>query len=153
MKKAEFLTLLLMATLPLYAQSDAYLHYSQNPNLDVAFIENLRIDDTTTLDVTVIIAKDSTTLAWLMKEFYFTQTYTAAISDNAPYKKNHVSFSLISKKYPFNVVSYNKVDECDFAVASIHKNRINIYHTHNKQQIRPLIKYTSRIINPKLKQK
>ena len=37
MNKAVLLTLLLMVTLPLCAQSDAYLHYSQNPNLDVAF--------------------------------------------------------------------------------------------------------------------
>ena len=50
MNKAIHIILLLLATTPLCAQSDAYLHYSQNPNLDVAFIENLRIDDTIILD-------------------------------------------------------------------------------------------------------
>ena len=153
MNKSVLLTLLLMVTLPLCAQSDAYLHYSQNPNLDVAFIENLRIDDTIILDVTVILAKDSATFVWLMKEFFFTQTYTKAVSDNALDNKNLASFTLISKKHPFNKVFYDKVDECDFVLASTYYKRINIYHTRNKQQIKPLIKLATKTITPKLNNK
>ena len=153
MNKAALLILLLMATLPLCAQSDAYLHYSQNPNLDVAFFENLRIDDTTTLDVTVIMAKDSAAYALLMKDFFFTQTFNNAITNNALLKKDYVSFTLISKESPIKRVSFNEVDECDFATASHFYKRINIYHTQNKQQIRTLIKLTTKKINPKLNQK
>lgn len=149
MKKTVLITLFLMATLHLKAQSDAYIHYSQNPNLDVAFIENLQLDDSTILDVTVILAQDSATFVWLMNEFFFTQSYNETLSKNESHNKNLVACALISKKQPFNKVPYDKVDECDYAAASIYYKRINIYHTRNKQQIRSLIKFTTNTITQK----
>ena len=52
------------------AQSAAFLRYAPNPDLDVAYIEGFRIDDSTVIDVTVILIKDSATMAWLINDLH-----------------------------------------------------------------------------------
>ena len=75
MKKRIIILLLLLASLAAQAQSEAYLRYAPNPNLNVAFVEGFRLDDSTTVDVTVISAKDSATLAWLCDDFNLKEKY------------------------------------------------------------------------------
>ena len=134
MNKAVLLTLLLMVTLPLCAQSDAYLHYSQNPNLDVAFFEKLRIDDTTTVDVTVIIAKDSATWAWMIEEFKLSKEHNLAMSKQWQQNPNAISTRMVQKNDPSQRATKLIPGEFDFETISFFYRRINIYHIINNQQ-------------------
>ena len=139
MNKAVLLTLLLMVTLPLCAQSDAYLHYSQNPNLDVAFFEKLRIDDTTTVDVTIIIAKDSATWAWMIEEFKLSKEHDLAMSKQLQQKPNAISTRLVQKNDPSQRATKLIPGEFDFETISFFYRRINIYHITDQQQFHVLL--------------
>ena len=152
MNKAALLILLLMATLPLCAQSDAYLHYSQNPNLDVAFFENLRIDDTTTLDVTVILAKDSATLFWMIEEFNLTEIYNHAVSRQKHLNPRYLIARQVSKADPSCRVTKLVDGEYDFLSFSIYYKRIIIFHVQNEQQLSSVCGHCLRSISPKHKQ-
>ncbi len=152
MNKAVLLTLLLMVTLPLCAQSDAYLHYSQNPNLDVAFFEKLRIDDTTTLDVTVILAKDSATLFWMIEEFNLTEIYNHAVSRQKHLNPRYLIARQVSKADPSCRVTKLVDGEYDFLSFSIYYKRIIIFHVQNEQQLSSVCGHCLRSISPKHKQ-
>ena len=152
MKRTVLLTLLLLATLPLCAQSDAYLHYSQNPNLDVAFIENFRIDDTTTLDVTIILAKDSATLFWMIEEFNLTEIYNHAVSRQKHLNPRYLITRQVSKADPTCRVTKLVDGEYDFLSFSIYYKRIIIFHIHDGQQLSSIFGYSLRSISSKHKQ-
>ena len=152
MNKAALLILLLMATLPLCAQSDAYLHYSQYPNLDVAFVEAFRIDDTTTLDVTVILAKDSATLFWMIEEFNLTEIYNHAVSRQKHLNPRYLIARQVSKADPSCRVTKLVDGEYDFLSFSIYYKRIIIFHVQNEQQLSSVCGHCLRSISPKHKQ-
>ena len=152
MNKAALLILLLMATLPLCAQSDAYLHYSQYPNLDVAFVEAFRIDDTTTLDVTVILAKDSATLFWMIEEFNLTEIYNHAVSRQKHLNPRYLIARQVSKADPTCRVTKLVDGEYDFLSFSIYYKRIIIFHIQNEQQLSSVCGHCLRSISPKHKQ-
>ena len=152
MKRIVLLTLLLMATLPLCAQSDAYLHYSQNPNLDVAFFENLRIDDTTTLDVTVILAKDSATLLWMIEEFNLSKLYNYNLSQQKLSNPKYLMYHMVSKTDPTRRVTKLVNGEYDYLSFSIYHKQIIIFHIQNEQQRKSVIGYNLRNISTKHKQ-
>lgn len=152
MNKAVLLTLLLMVTLPLCAQSDAYLHYSQNPNLDVAFFEKLRIDDTTILDVTVILAKDSATLLWMTEEFNLTKAYDYAVSQQSHLNPRYIITQQVSKADPTCRVTKLVDGEYDFMSFSIYYRKIIIFHIQDKQQHKSVCGYCLRSISKKNKQ-
>ena len=152
MNKAALLILLLMATLPLCAQSDAYLHYSQNPNLDVAFFENLRIDDTTTVDITVILAKDSATLFWMIEEFNLTEIYNHAVSRQKHLNPRYLITQQVSKADPTYRVTKLVDGEYDLMSFSIFYKRIILFHIQNAQQRKSVMGYSFRSITTKHKQ-
>ena len=152
MKKNIILTLLLMAAIPLCAQSDAYIHYSQNPNLNVAFFEKLRIDDTTTLDVTIILAKDSATMLWMVEEFNLTKPYNHAVSQQNHLNPRYLITRQVSKTDPTCRVTKLIDGEYDFLSFSIFYKRIIIFHILNEQQRKSIMGYSLRSISSKYKQ-
>ena len=141
-----------MAAIPLCAQSDAYIHYSQNPNLDVAFFEKLRIDDTTTLDVTIILAKDSATLLWMVEEFNLTKIYNHAVSRQKHLKPRYLIINLVSKADPTCRVTKLNDGEYDFLSFSIFYKRIIIFHILNEHQRKSVSGYSLRSISSNYKQ-
>lgn len=141
-----------MAAIPLCAQSDAYIHYSQNPNLDVAFFEKLRIDDTTTLDVTIILAKDSATLLWMVEEFNLTKIFNYAVSQQLHLNPRYLITHQVSKADPSLRVSKFVDGECDFLNFSIYYKKIIIFHIQNEQQLSSVCGYSLRSISKKNKQ-
>ena len=135
MKKRFLLVVLfLVAAVAARAQSETYLRYSQNPNLDVAFVEGFRIDSTTTVDVTVIFANESATMVWLMGEFGFTE------ADYGLLAKNRNAFS--SKKFDRGSASLGNTggkQVVDYAIASVYHSRICVYHITDNHQLRAIV--------------
>ena len=118
---------MLIAIVPsVRAQSAAYLHYSQYPSLDVAFVEGFRIDSVTTVDVTIIIANDSATTEWLIDEFDFRASLNEALKVNFIMARR-------SKEDPTQRVA-DKSQCYDYVVASVNDRRISIYHITDPRQ-------------------
>ena len=135
MKKRFLLVVLfLVAAVAAQAQSEAYLRYSQNPNLDVAFVEGVRIDSTTTVDATVIFAKDSATMVRLMDDFGFDEAdYRLLADDRNAFK---------SKRFGDNgaaLANTSGKQAVDYAIASVYYRRICVYHVTDARQLRALL--------------
>ena len=138
-KKLLFTLLLAISVLPVFAQSNAYLRFSQNPNLDVAFVQGFRINDSTAVDVTVIMAKDSSAMLWLMQEFNLMDYYIEKSSLQKNTDPKSILSRRVSKDDPTIPVTQNNQDG-DMLVLSLLYNRINIYHITNPNQLLPILK-------------
>lgn len=134
MKNRLIIILLLLASLASHAQSDAYLRFAPNPNLDVAFVEAFRLDDTTTVDITVIIAKDSATFAWLCEEFNLTEDYNEAVTKQNHTNPRFVITWSVAKKDPTQRVYELTEGENDFCSLSLYEKQLIIYHITKRHQ-------------------
>ena len=152
MKKHLIILLFLLASLASHAQSDAYLRFAPNPNLDVAFVEAFRLDDTTTVDITVIIAKDSATLFWMIEEFNLTEIYNHAVSRQKHLNPRYLIARQVSKADPSCRVTKLVDGEYDLMSFSIFYKRIILFHIQNAQQRKSVMGYSFRSITTKHKQ-
>ena len=70
MAKSVFvLTMVLLSSFAVQAQTDLYRRYASQPGVKVASVSNFAIDSTSRVDVTVIEAEDDNGWAWMKKEF------------------------------------------------------------------------------------
>lgn len=134
MKKRIIIPLLLLASLAAHAQSEAYLRYAPNPNLNVAFVEGFRLDDSTTVDVTVISAKDSATWTWMIEEFNISLMNNLALSKQWYTKPKSIGTRIVQKNDPSQHVTELIHGEFDIETISFYYKRICIYHIINQQQ-------------------
>ena len=67
--KSIALLLLLSATVEAWGQHDIYSKYATHTELKVAFVSQFQLDSATTVDVTLIQARDFAGWAWMVKEF------------------------------------------------------------------------------------
>jgi len=141
MKNHLTILLLLLASFAAHAQSDAYLRYAPNPNLNVAFVEGFRLDDSTTVDVTVITAKDSTTWAWLIEEFNISSMHNLALSKQWYHEPKTIGTKMVQKNDPSQHVTKLIHGEFDFETISFFYKRISIYHIINQQQYNSVLRF------------
>ena len=152
MKKHLIILLFLLASLASHAQSDAYLRFAPNPNLDVAFVEAFRLDDTTTVDITVILAKDSATFVWLCEEFNLAENYNKGMADAKHMNPRYIMTQSVSKNDPTQIVSERVEGEYDLATISLYYRKINIYHIMKKQQLKSVFAHLIHKISKKKEQ-
>ncbi len=69
-KRVFVLTMVLLSSFAVQAQTDLYRRYASQPGVKVASVSNFAIDSTSRVDVTVIEAEDDNGWAWMKKEFY-----------------------------------------------------------------------------------
>ena len=65
LRRALLVSLLMVTAGTAAAQSDLYRRYAQRTDVRVAFIEAMRVDSVTTVDVTVVTAVDSAGWQWM----------------------------------------------------------------------------------------
>ena len=141
MKKRIIIPLLLLVSFAALAQSEAYLRYAPNPNLNVAFVEGFRLNDSTTVDVTVISAKDSATWAWMIEEFNLSPMHNLALSNQLYDKPNSISTRMVQKNDPSQRTTELIPKEFDFETILFFYRRINIYHIIDQQQYDVLFRF------------
>ena len=150
--KNLLLPLFLLAAFASHAQSEAYRHYSQNPGLDVAFVEGFRLDDSTTVDITLLIAKDSAAFAWLIQEFNLAESYSKAVANLSHLDSNFIITQPVTKANPTQRALNPIEGEYDFMSISLYYKRINIYHTTDRQQRKLIIRKIIQSMSKKHKQ-
>ena len=69
-KGAFVLSLVLLASFAVSAQTELYKRYASQRGVKVASVSNFAIDSTSHIDVTVIEAEDDEGWDWMKKEFY-----------------------------------------------------------------------------------
>ena len=68
--KKFVLSLLLLASLVVQAQTELYNRYASQPGIKVASVSGFAIDSTARVDVTVLEAEDDDGWTWMKKEFF-----------------------------------------------------------------------------------
>ncbi len=128
----------------LYA-TDAYRTYADRPGIDATCLHNFPLDDTLTIDVTILQATDSLGWETLKKDFN--------VKDFPPEVLSMTDSTSVSFKYapkgdyslPQDTVLLNN----DVIVFSRHKHEILVFDIQNETQIDKLLSY--RINNLKTK--
>lgn len=135
--KSIIITLYVALCLTCTAQSSIYNQFSQYRELRVAFVEKYKIDSTT-VDVTVIMAQNDDDWQTLLKELGIENIDTAT----APESNTTSSIRIIniSRDAPFGLVSSKDKRPFDKAFISFAKRRIDIYHVHTKEQLKAIVR-------------
>lgn len=131
--------------LPLSQCSDLYRQYADRPGIDATCLHNFPLDDTLTIDVTILQATDSLGWETLKKDFN--------VKDFPPEVLSMTDSTSVSFKYapkgdyslPQDTVLLNN----DVIVFSRHKHEILVFDIQNETQIDKLLSY--RINNLKTK--
>ena len=99
-------------SVPLSQCSEVYQRYHDTPGIQASFIKDKQINDTITADMTILVAEDSTSYVWLLKdlgysddliEFYmfvsfsdednrFTGKYNNSVIADFPQKRTVILF-------------------------------------------------------------
>ena len=78
--KKFVLSLLLLASLVVQAQTELYNRYASQPGIKVASVSGFAIDSTARVDVTVLEAEDDDGWTWMKKEFFMLVNLSIVIS-------------------------------------------------------------------------
>ena len=132
------------------AQSAAFLRYAPNPDLDVAYIEGFRIDDSTVFDVTVILIKDSATMAWLINDLHLNKYNEKIFS-----KKNPIHYFLfnVSPDDPSKRIKNPRYVKHDIMIFTPHHKRITIYHNIDNNLLDNIFNHMSKEIKKHIQKK
>lgn len=76
-------------------QTHIYERYASHSELEVAYLENIALDDSNAINATIIIAKDSASWSWLTETFHI-QTGNETNNDN----QRKISIRLCDKEFP-----------------------------------------------------
>ena len=76
---AVSLTVYWRHTVPFNQCSEVYQRYSRFPGVEAAFIRDKQINDTLSLDMTLLVAKDSSTFAGLLNEWGKSDEYIMSV--------------------------------------------------------------------------
>lgn len=132
MKKHLILLLLLTAILAsLQAQNDVYRRFAQDTSYKVAFIEGLRIGDSCTTDVVIILARDSIAFDRLLHSI----SHDRALPTQKTKKPLMTIWNSI-KDHPEQVIT--EADDFvgnDVIVVQHYLKRVCIYHPSNPHAI------------------
>ena len=108
---------------------ETYLRYSDQPGIEASFIKDFKVNDTLSVDVTLLRAKDS--IGWAILQYDFNlpvldSTAMAMIEQN---KK--LVFSKIVEKTNHRQETTPTSTECDVLAISIAYHTISVFHIIN----------------------
>ena len=116
---------------PTHAVSEVYTRYADTDGINVVFFKDFKVNDTLSLDVTLLEAKDSAGWTTLQADFHvpvIPEEYRKLLANSSS-----VDFWLASKKDPTirtdTIISHN-----DLIVMSRQTQTICVCHIENKRQ-------------------
>lgn len=147
MKKVITLTLALIAltllsisvlltTKRYSAVSEVYHHYKGHDDLCVGFVKDYRIDDSTTVDVTTITARDSANWEALLKEMNVNNIILAKQRKAAREERATVIEYFCVKNHPEEKVKVKEYSDFDLVMCYYGEKTIYIFDVKSIEQSR-----------------
>lgn len=133
--------MLMPRTVPIDQCSDVYRQYQGREGLEVSFVKQYRVNDTTAVDVTLIHATTDSAWSYLCMHF-LPQTLSEKYKELVIHG-NTVNYSIVSKTDPHTIVNPLKSKDFDFLVITNRLNSICIFHTKTMEQVQSLITHES----------
>lgn len=121
-------------TVPLGQCSGIYRHYADMPGIDATFIEDYKVNDTITVDVTLLEARDSAGWAILKHDFDVPnlEPKVQQIIDNG---KDLIFSRQIAKKDSSDTTQH------DVLATSYYSHALTIYHTNSNDELYAISEY------------
>ena len=129
--------------------SDLYRRYANNPHLTVAHIEGFRVNDTLTLDVTVLQATDSAGWETLKKDFNIHGL--AEIERDLDRDLDIVSMRLAPKKDPsLPMDTTDRLNNNAVAVSRLH-HTVSVFRTNTLEEQHAILYHQLKLGLPNIK--
>ena len=156
MKKTDILVWLLLCSLAVGAAfalkhcsrqlpesecSEVYRRYAHVPGVDAAFVKDFPINDTVTVDVTLLRATDSASWAYLIKAFNIPDELIQTTKDMP---QNNTWVWRSPKNEPEKRIilsSQNKDSILEIVVISFAERQIGIFHSSSKKEEDAIMNY------------
>ena len=131
--------MLMPRTVPIDQCSDVYRQYQGQEGLEVSFVKQYRVNDTTAVDVTLIHA--TTDSAWVsLCEEFISQDYPSELMNQFMYGI-HVTQWTVSKTAPQIKVDISSQNNYNLLVLSSKIKSVCIFHTENIEETLAIIAY------------
>lgn len=119
--------------------SDLYRTYADMPGIDATFLHNFRINDTTTVDVTILQANDSTSWEKLKIEFGL-PALPAEFMKMIEGKNDFIMTYIAASDYKEQFKKIG-IEEMDVIAGNYTRKNIGIFHVRSKEQQHALLHY------------
>ena len=134
-------------TVPLSQCSDVYLRYHDAPGIQADFVKDFRINDTITVDVTVLQAADSSGWACLVNDFNISLAPSVLFSDSTA-----TATCLFPKGHPGQVADPTLVNN-DLMLLHLSDKTLYIFSFIDEAQFVEVMRYKYRKYNNPKKHK
>ncbi len=126
--------------------SELYLRYEDNSHIHAAFIKDFRVNDSLTLDVTVLEALDSAGWEQLRVDFNRPQ-YPPEIEKKLA-KQIPIVIKQVLRDDPGKGMDSTDLSKNDFLVIELNKRIYYLFHTDNEsRKVQIMAKFTKDILN------
>ena len=120
--------------------SEVYLHYKDRADLKVGFVKDFRIDDSTTVDVTTLTAKDSAGWEALLREMNRSEETIKQMREDVDNDNNPITMYPCEIGHPELICS--DPDKDKWLVFMMHTERtVYVFQTINEKQSRVIRTY------------
>lgn len=114
-----------------FGQTHIYEHYASRTDLEVAYLENVPLDSSTSVNATIIIAKDSAAWEWLKDEFRIVTSMSFG----------HTFYQQRRNKYDPTKFQKEDIPNSCFVFANLSQKRITIFQYETINQYYTIIRY------------
>lgn len=114
--------------------SEVYLRYKDRADLQVSFVKDYRIDDSTTVDVTTLTARDSASWEKLLREMNYPEEFIDIFfySGNPNVVSINVFYS--ERNHPERKVSLHDDVELSYVVVSSNERAMYVFNIESVEQ-------------------
>lgn len=112
--------------------SGIYRQYCHTPGIKAAFIKDYPLDDSTTINVTMLQACDSTTWDKVLMQLHH-------LNKKSGFRPQKVSFKLIPKRNSGSHAENNRITDNDLVASYFVDLTIGIFHLENEHQYDAII--------------
>lgn len=130
--------------------SEVYLHYKDRADLKVGFVKDYRVDDSTTVDVTTLTAKDSASWEALLREMNCQESVIEQMRDAVNDGRYLLNNYYCEIGHPEHRIPFND-DGCWMVYCNPTEKTIYIFHIINSQQGYLIIRSKVRELRVKVK--
>lgn len=118
-----------------FGQTHIYERYASWTDLEVAYLENVPLDSSTSVNVTILIAKDSAVWVELLKSFHIQPNLEIIDVNQFP-----IAFILCDRINPENIF-HRKIMDSYYLCVNFKRFTISIYQYNTLDQYQALLSY------------
>ncbi|MBO4751563.1 MAG: hypothetical protein J5526_02300 [Bacteroidales bacterium] len=141
---------LIPRTLPLEQCSALYQRYHTVTGVDASFVQGFRVNDTISVDVTLLEAKTDSAWTGLKDDFGIIDLPPEFDEFDEKADENTIMSWRTPKDNPYTRIEYGTARTDDWCVAvSVYRRNVVVFHTKNESELTVVLAHLFKTISPK----